>query len=334
MLIGIDVEMDAIKMNEKNISEKSFKELNLKEKDIEEFLRVNIGAVFTDEDLLVIGHQVTDSQNGRSDLIAIDAKGNLVLIEIKRDKDDSLTRKEPLELQAIRYAASLAIIKTPDELVDKIYQHYIQKFEHDTDSELTSYEIAKRKLDYFLESFNAENTFNQKQRIVLISSSFDQYTLSAVSWLISNNVDICCYSLEPIQIEDEFYIDVTKTLPPLKLEDYYTTIKNKYSNISDKNKSNITRTALPKMSELFEWGIIKNGDEVTIKGSSDSKATIINSKKVLYQGNEILFSEWGRAIKSWSSINMYEWTILTSKGKTLAELRAEKMENMDKELNA
>jgi hypothetical protein len=331
MLIGINIEDNKIKMNEKEISEKSFKELSLKEKDLEEFLRVNIDTVFDNETLLVIGHQVLDNQNGRSDLIAIDSNGNLVLIEIKRDKEDSHARKEPLELQAIRYAASLAMIKTPDELVDKIYQHYIEKFESKSNSELTSNERAKRNLDLFLKENNAINTFNNKQRIVLIASSFDEYTLSAVSWLIANKVDISCHSLEPIQIENDYFIEVTKILPPLKLEDYYTNIKSKNLKSENKTKSNITRTTLPKMAKLFEWGILKKDDEIKIKGYDESIATVIDSKKVLSDGIEIKYNDWGQNITGWSSINIYEWTILTRENKTLDELRREKMEILENE---
>jgi len=331
MLIGINIENNTIKINEKDISEKSFKELSLKEKDLEEFLRVNIDTVFDNETLLVIGHQVVDNQNGRSDLIAIDSDGNLVLIEIKRDKEDSSTRKEPLELQAIRYAASLAMIKTPDELVDKIYQHYIEKFESTSQSELTSNERAKRNLVSFLKSNNALNTFNKKQRIVLIASSFDEYTLSAVSWLISNKVDISCHSLEPIQIENDYFIEVTKILPPLKLEDYYTNIKSKNSKSENKSKSNTTRTTLPNMAKLFEWNILKKDDEIKIKGNDNSIAIVIDSKKVLFNNIEMKFNEWGQSIMNWSSINIYAWTVLITEDKTLDELRREKMDALENE---
>ena len=332
MLIGINIENNTIKMNEKDISEKSFKELSLKEKDLEEFLRVNIYTIFDeDESLLVVGHQAMDNKNGRSDLIAIDSTGNLVLIEIKRDKEDSKTRREPLELQAIRYAASLAMITTPDELVDKIYQHYIEKFESASKSELTSNERAKRNLDSFLEDNNAVNTFNKKQRIVLIASSFDEYTLSAVSWLISNKVDISCHSFKPIQIENDYYIEVTKILPPLKLEDYYTNIKSKTLMTKNKSKVNSTRTTLPNMKKLFEWGILKKGDEIEIKGNSESRATIIDTKKVLFDNSEIKYNEWGQKITDWSSINIYAWTVLIRENKTLDELRREKMDALERE---
>ncbi len=145
MLISINTE-NGIENSDREIQALTFKKLGLKESDVEEFLRKNIHIIADDETLLIVGQQVIDSEKGRSDLTAVDKNGNLVLIEIKRDKDDSRARKEPLEFQAIRYAASLAKIKTPDELVSKIYKSYIEKYNSSEKTDLTPSERAKRLL--------------------------------------------------------------------------------------------------------------------------------------------------------------------------------------------
>lgn len=51
---------------------------------------------------------------------------NIVLIEIKKNRQDIISRKESFEFQAIRYAASYATIEGPDDLVNKIYTPYIE----------------------------------------------------------------------------------------------------------------------------------------------------------------------------------------------------------------
>jgi hypothetical protein len=62
-------------------------------------------------------------------------------IEIKRDVEDIKQRREAFEFQAIRYAASYAKIKTTDELVDKIFTSYIEKYKDEFElGELTAYE--------------------------------------------------------------------------------------------------------------------------------------------------------------------------------------------------
>ena len=67
------------------IEETTFADLNMLERDIEEMLRLNIDMLCeTDEEsMLIVGKQVRNAQNGRSDLTAIDNNGNIVLIEVK-----------------------------------------------------------------------------------------------------------------------------------------------------------------------------------------------------------------------------------------------------------
>lgn len=51
----------------------------MKEKDIETLLRQNIEIITGEEDsLLIIGEQVKNKENARSDLTAIDQNGNIV----------------------------------------------------------------------------------------------------------------------------------------------------------------------------------------------------------------------------------------------------------------
>jgi hypothetical protein len=105
--------------------ELDFKDLGLTEAHIEDFIRDNMGELFKDAEesdvLLIVGQQVRNQEQARFDLVAIDSSGNLVIIEVKRDKSDCAARKEPVELQAVRYAASLAMLKTPGQLVQKLF---------------------------------------------------------------------------------------------------------------------------------------------------------------------------------------------------------------------
>lgn len=166
----------------------TFSELSMTESDLEEIIRNSIDMICDDEEsMLIVGQQVKNEKNGRSDLTAIDNEGNIVLIEIKRDRRDIEGRKEAFEFQAIRYAASYATIESTDDLVKKVYAPYIEKHRSEFElGELTSYELGIRILNEFLSVNEAENSFNKKQRIILVASDFDEQTLSAVSWLNSN----------------------------------------------------------------------------------------------------------------------------------------------------
>ncbi|EJO5348829.1 hypothetical protein NRP93_002965 [Clostridium botulinum] len=333
MLIPVKIEY-SIEIEDIEIENANFKSLNLREEHIEEFLRKNIEVIFQDETLLVVGKQVVNKENGRSDLTAVDENGNLVLIEIKRDVEDIRQRKEAFEFQAIRYAASYAKIKTPDDLVDKIFASYIEKYKDEFElGDLTAYEKASRILNDFLEKNNALKTFNSKQRIILIASSFDKQTLSAAAWLIANDVDISCFELSPIKIEDNYFIDINRILPPPALEDFYVEVDDKKRlTYTAKRDTAITRTTFPAMDKLFEWGIIKSGDVVVIKNRDNSEATVIDSKYVDFKGEKLTFNKWGQKVTGWSSIRIYDWVLIKGKDKTLHEMRQDKMLFLENEI--
>jgi len=176
----------------------TFKELDMKENDIEEILRCNIDMLCGEEEsMLIVGRQVKNEKLGRSDLTAVDNNGSLVLIEIKRDMKDFESKKEAIEFQAIRYAASYATIETPEELVEKVFAPYIEKYRSEFEiGELTTFELGIRKLNEFLEENQAGNDFNKKQKIILAASDYDDQTLSAVAWL--NNNGFTTMSLEEV----------------------------------------------------------------------------------------------------------------------------------------
>jgi hypothetical protein len=50
---------------------------------------------------------------------------------------------------------------------------------------------------------------------------------------------------------------------------------------------------------------------------------------VRFNGEEISYNNWGKKVTGWSSINIYEWAMLSSIKKTLQELRTEKMAELE-----
>jgi RecB family endonuclease NucS len=182
MLVPIKLTEEKGITAETSLADSTFKSLGLKEAHIEEFLSKNIHLIFNEEDdeeptLLIVGQQVINNSGGRNDLVALDGNGDLVLIEIKRDAEDMAVRSEPMELQAIRYAASLATIKNYEELVDKVFAPSINKRKDEFElelKELTPGELGRRKVQEFLKENDAENIFNGRQRIILVASGFDE----------------------------------------------------------------------------------------------------------------------------------------------------------------
>jgi len=149
----------------------------------------------------------------------------------------------------------------------------------------------------FLEKNNATKTFNSKQIIILIASSFDSQTLSAVAWLIANDVDVSCFELSPLKIGDNYFIDINRILPQPALEDFYVEVDDKKRPVySEKRNTPITRSYLPRMDKLFEWGVIKSGDTVVIKNFDSSEAVVIDTRYVEFEWQKLTFNQLGEKV--------------------------------------
>ncbi len=329
-VVGTEISIDG------EVEDLTFTAMGLLESHIEAFVLSSLSDLFDEhENLLIVGQQVTDDDGKRSDLVAIDNQGHLVLIEIKRDLESVKRRSEPLESQAIRYAASLATIKTPDELVDKMFSRYISKRKNLTTSTSTEVrsprELAQKELTDFLKLNNINvSGFNARQRIILIASEFDEQTLSSSAWLIRNGVDLSCYTLSPCRVGTTTLLDFSRILPSETDEDFYVGISSTGTSLEldSGSKSVKGRTALPRMQKLFEWNIIKAGDRISMKNFENSVAIAIDPKVVEFNGVRMKYNDWALSIAGWSSISIYDWAVLDSAQKTLGELRSEKMKEL------
>ena len=309
------------------IESTTFADLNLKEKNIEEMLRVNLGMLFDDGDdetMLIVGQQVQTEAKTRSDLTAIDKDGNIVLIEIKRDKDDIIKRLEAVEFQAVRYAAAYASIETPDDLIREVYSGYVEKHKDEfvDHKELTSTEIAQRKLDRFIKN-NQITSFNKLQRIMIVASGFDDDSLSAIAWLNSNNVDISCYQICPYKYKDDIIITFDKILPLKEYKDFFLAING--NRVKDKKPAS-KKTQLPKIASMLRWGVINAGDILVAKNSAEEAELLADGNVKLASGTTCSINQWLIKVYGWSTVQTYVYAIDKRSGKSLAEIREEYME--------
>lgn len=310
----------------------TFSELNMTENDIEEILRNSIDMICDEEEsMLIVGRQVRNEKNGRSDLTAVDNNGNIVLIEIKRDRKDIEHRKEAFEFQAIRYAASYATIDKTDDLVKKVYAPYIEKYRSEFElGELTSFELGIRKLNEFLQVNDAQKNFNEKQRIILVASDFDEQTLSAVAWLNSNNVDMSCYRLTPYKLNEDIFFYVEKLLPVTNYDDYYVNLMDKSAVTTVTGDKKITRRSLPKIDLMLEWGVVKEGDIIVAKDRED-EGRLLSNGNVMVNGEEKSMQAWLKEVYGWSSVQTYVFAVHKETGKTLSQIREEYMAQKETE---
>ena len=312
----------------------NFKDLGLKESVLEEFVRRNIDLVFPDEeqDLLIIGQQTKNKEAGRSDLVALDGDGNIVLMELKRDENDMVRREEAFEFQAVRYASNFALIKTPAEVAE-LFANYIHKYrsEFDEPQGWTGKMIAEKRLEKFMLKTKAGKSFNNRQRIVLIASSFDPQTISACAWLSRRGIDLRCLVIRPMRHKDQLFLKIQQIIPVESDEQLFVGVDttSKSEKTAKATGEPIVRTKLPRMPWFFEQKLLKRGDKLLLRGQDAEPAEAIDEKRVKFNGEEMTYNEWGQKVTGWSAICIYEWAFLeSSPQKTLDDLRRERMADL------
>lgn len=206
----------------KKIPETTFSEIGLKERnDIQEWIANNPGILEYSQDLLIIQKEFdgfSDTER-RLDLLALDAAGNLVIIENKRDD----TGKDVV-WQAINYASFCSTLSRED--IIKIYADYLAKYKLEGD--------AEQNLQEFFDDENMEYP-TDNQKIILVAREFRKEVLSTAQWLNNKGIEITCVKLTPHMYNGEVFLDVDRILPQEEMKDY--TLK-----LAEKTKDSIQQS--------------------------------------------------------------------------------------------
>lgn len=139
------------------------------ESRLEKWIRDDIGLI--SDVLLIIGQQVHTAYGGVIDLLAIDSMGNLIILELKRDK-------------------------TPRDIVAQTldYASWIEKLSHESIEEIANSFFKDKLLEQaFQDKFDTElpDVLNERHRVYIVASSIDSATERIVKYLSeTHNIDI------------------------------------------------------------------------------------------------------------------------------------------------
>ena len=196
------------------ITEVDFRHLGLRERwDIQEWIATNPGIL--GGDLLIIEKEFSgfDRTNERLDLLAVDADGKLVIIELKRDDTGA-----DAHWQAIKYASYLH--RASAEEIVNVFANYLKIQKHEAEELLLEH----------IESDNLD-VLNNDQRIILASHRFAPEVTSAALWLNekgSNEDLITCIQLTPHRDPNSnvLYIQSNTIIPVPGIDDYIISIED------------------------------------------------------------------------------------------------------------
>ena len=165
------------------------KPLSLSKLDSEEQLEILIkdNINLLEEGWLVIGNQVNTDLKKRIDILCIDNSGNLVVVELKKDK----TPRE-VTAQALEYAEYVSRITVPK--LSEIYR----EFSHGKDLS----EAYNAKFNLPLD----ESEFSPEIKMVIVATEMDSSTERIIRYLRSYGVNINILFFQIFQQEEKKFI--------------------------------------------------------------------------------------------------------------------------------
>lgn len=129
-----------------------------------------------DGKLLIIGRQVSTNLGTTIDLLALDRLGNVVVVELKRDR----TPRDTLA-QALEYASFAEQLNTDD--LEGILQSYLND---------ESLGLAEYHREYFELAPDEAVAFNKDQRIVIVGQQVTSEIRQTASFLRSKGLRVTC----------------------------------------------------------------------------------------------------------------------------------------------
>lgn len=193
-----------------------FKDEN-REEDLEYLLESNPDAIL-DEELMIIGRQVTTNLNTYVDLLGLDRTGNSAVIELKRDR----TPRDTIA-QALEYASYIEQLDYTQ--LERIYQNYTENKEES---------LADQHRTFFdLEEGDAVN-FNKEQHIIVVGSNISREIRQQASYLNRKGIPTTCV---------EFSYFQTASGETLLSTDVAISGETSIREISTKSRTQTTRSA-------------------------------------------------------------------------------------------
>jgi hypothetical protein len=239
------------------IREQAFAALDvLERRDFQEWVIDN--PEILGEELRVIQSEYANFEetNDRLDILALDADGKLVVVELKRDEADNTT-----DLQAIKYASYCATLTAKD--IQKEYR----TFWNGRGKDLSPEEVGQCFADFLDGGVDEESPFTEegwaafdlddRPRILLVAGSFDIQVTAPVVWLIEEyDLDITCVTMHAYRHKNELLLHSRQVIPIQEAEEYMTQRRAK----QEQQSSSQRRTRAVKV--LLDRGVLVSGDVV------------------------------------------------------------------------
>jgi len=194
------------------------------------------------EELLIIQEEFDgwDETRERLDLLALDKKGGLVVIENKLDDSG-----RDVVWQSLKYAAYCSSLTKQDIL--GLFREYLGPEDASN---------AEEKIASFLEIDDLtemEISEGSNQRIILTAAKFRHEVTSTCLWLIDHGIDIRCKRVTPFAYEDRVLLNVEQVIPPKEAQEFMVRVGRKKIEAQRDRTESVER----HRRRLKFWGLLK-----------------------------------------------------------------------------
>lgn len=184
------------------LEDTTFEKESLLEENLENWIEANPS--FLGEELLIIGRQVDiPDVNDTLDLLALDTKGNAVIIELKRGQ-----LKDPVEMQGLKYASYISRWDY-DDFERQAQEYYKDKPKEEEFDFNGLFEDFCKKVDT-----GEIPEINSDQRIILVGSGIGPKLGSVALWLLEHNIDIKVIEVHSYKEGESIFLNPQVIIPP------------------------------------------------------------------------------------------------------------------------
>ncbi len=197
------------------IKSKTFHDLGFIEREhLQEWIAKNPECL--GEELLIIQKEFDgfNATNERLDLLALDKRGTLVIIENKLDD----TGKDAT-WQALKYVSYCSTLTK--QQIKEIYQAYLDKSARNEKAEDNIVEFFNNK------PFEEISLNESDQRMVLVAGKFRKEVTSTVMWMLNHGIKAQCFKVTPYEHENQVLLDMEQIIPVKEAEDYIIKMADK-----------------------------------------------------------------------------------------------------------
>lgn len=206
------------------------------------------------EELLVVSMEFDRFKQSadRLDLLALDRRGNLVVVELKRDGLAGYA-----DLQAVRYAAMVSPMT-----IEKLLPYFVQYQRKYLGLKDTNTDSAKEQILSFITDNETFEELSNRPRIVLCSENFSTELTTTVLWLNQVGLDISCVRIMPYKVGNQIVVVPTKIIPLQEARQYLIELQQK----EERREEQSSKSGRPETFKLLiDNGHLQAGDTIYLR---------------------------------------------------------------------